>query len=64
MDKTTEIARSRGLVPDWAWYQLNGKSAHQNWMEQKEKMVERFANLEDSEADAPAISFLSEVKVK
>ena len=62
MDKTTEIARSRGLVPDWAWYQLNGKSAHENWAEQK--MMERFADLEDSEADAPAISFSSEVKVK
>ena len=64
MDKTTEIARSRGLVPDWAWYQLNGKSAYKNWAEQKKKMMERFADLEDSEVDAPSISFESEVKVK
>lgn len=64
MDKTTEIARSRGLVPDWAWYQLNGKSAYKNWAEQKEKMMERFADLEDSEEDAPSISFASEVKVE
>jgi len=29
-------ARKRGLVPDWAWYQLNGKSAQENYAEQKE----------------------------
>lgn len=25
--------RERGNVPDWAWYQLNGKSAVENYQE-------------------------------
>ena len=29
-------ARKNGWVPDWAWYQMNGKSATENYMEQKE----------------------------
>ena len=33
-----KLARRRGLVPDWAWYQINGKSATENWIEQREKM--------------------------
>ena len=28
-------ARQRGWMPDWAWYQLNGKSAQENWLEQR-----------------------------
>ena len=27
-----KYARRSGLMPDWAWYQLNGKSALENWM--------------------------------
>lgn len=37
-------ARRHGMVPDWAWYQLNGKSAQENWMEQRQKMLN---NLDD-----------------
>ena len=33
-----KFARRQGLVPDWAWYQINGQSAAENWMEQREKM--------------------------
>jgi len=64
MMKFMELARSRGLVPDWAWYQLNGKSAHQNWIEQREKMLESLTDQNDGEADAPNISFDSEVEIK
>ena len=34
-------ARKRGLVPDWVWYQINGKSVQENWTEQREKMKEK-----------------------
>ena len=33
-----KLARRRGLVPDWAWYQINVQSATENWIEQREKM--------------------------
>jgi hypothetical protein len=55
-----KYARRRGMVPDWAWYQINGKSAQENWMEQREKMFDTFANQED----IPHFTFTSEVKLK
>lgn len=39
-----KISRKRGLVPDWAWYQLNGKSAQENWMEQREANLDGIIN--------------------
>ena len=59
-----KFARRRGLVPDWAWYQLNGKSAEENFIEQRKKIYEKFADQEDGEEDAPQVSFASGVKVK
>lgn len=60
----TNYLRQRGKLPDWAWYQLNGKSAEENLIEQRKKIYERFADQEDGEEDAPQVSFASEVKVK
>ena len=57
-------ARKRGLVPDWVWYQINGKSAQENWTEQREKMKKRLADHKDEEEDAPHFTFTSEVKLK
>lgn len=57
-------ARKRGLVPDWVWYQINRKSAQENWMEQREKMKNRLADRKDEEEDAPHFTFTSEVKLK
>ena len=57
MTNFMRFARSHGLMPDWAWYQLNGASAQENWIEQREKIYA------DQEA-APQISFTSEVKLK
>lgn len=34
-----EIARQRGKCPDRYYYQLNGKSAQQNYVEQKKKKI-------------------------
>ena len=39
-----KLARRRGLVPDWAWYQINGQSATENWMEQRQKMLNNLAD--------------------
>ena len=55
-----KYARRRGLVPDWVWYQINGKSAQENWIEQRE----RLADQQTAEDDTPQFLFTSEVKLK
>lgn len=60
----TNYSRQRGTLPDWAWYQLNGKSAEENLMEQRKIFYEGLADQEDSEEDVPQVSFTGEVKVK
>lgn len=57
MTQTMNYARQRGWLPDWAWYQLNGKSAQENWMEQRE-------GLNITEDEPTQIVFASEVKIK
>ncbi|MDB7864423.1 hypothetical protein [Intestinimonas butyriciproducens] len=59
-----KYARRRGLVPDWVWYQINGQSAQENWIEQQEKMRERLADQQTAEEASPQITFTSEVKLK
>ena len=59
-----KFARRQGLVPDWVWYQINGKPAQENWIEQRTQMLEQLADQEDDEDPAPQFSFASEVKVK
>ena len=59
-----KLARRRGLVPDWAWYQINGQSATENWIEQREKMYQRLADQQDTEDDILHFTFTSEVKLK
>ena len=59
-----KYARRRGLVPDWVWYQINGQSAQENWIEQQEKMRERLADQQTAEEAIPQITFTSEVKLK
>ena len=36
-----EFYHDRGLMPDWAYYQQNGKSALENYREQKNKYVKK-----------------------
>ena len=52
-DKTTIHSRQRGTLPDRYWYQLNGRSAAENYAEQKQPT-------EDDEE----LIITSEVKVK
>ena len=43
MDITTKLAYQQGMLPDRYWYQLNGRSATENYIEQ------RFESRDDEE---------------
>ena len=47
MNDYIKYARKNGWVPDWAWYQINGKSATENYMEPREKMYEKLQEAEE-----------------
>ena len=57
-DQGTLLSRQRGTLPDQFWYQLNGRSAQENYIDQKEKM---YADLIE---DADELHIISEVKLK
>ena len=59
-----KFARRRGLVPDWVWYQINGQSATENWIEQHDKFLEKIRQAQSAEDDTPYFTFASEVKLK
>ena len=64
-----EYYHDRGLMPDWAYYQQNGKSAEENYAAQKARILSRAREaIEDQTSaadDEPiAISIVSEVKKK
>lgn len=44
---STIYARSSGKLPDRYWYQLNGKAAQENYMEQRRDIYEALADQED-----------------
>lgn len=54
----TNLYRSRGMIPNRYWYQLNGQSAQANWLEQYSRIQEQ------EEEVVPQIVFTSEVKIK
>ena len=58
-DQTTLLSRDRGTLPDRYWNQLNGKSAMENWKEQREQIL---SELEEDDSDSFRI--VSEVKIK
>ena len=62
MNDYIKFARKNGWVPDWAWYQLNGKSATGNYIEQREKIYEKLQEAEDQ--TFPYIIFTKEVKIR
>ena len=51
MDKSTEWARKNGMCPDMFYYQLNGKSAVENYNEQHQKIIGRLNQKEEIEID-------------
>ena len=34
-----KLARRRGFVPDWVWYQINGQSATENWIDYAREII-------------------------
>ena len=58
-DQTALLSRERGTLPDRYWNQLNGKSATENWKEQREQIL---SELEEDDSDSFRI--VSEVKTK
>ena len=61
------LYRSRGMIPDRYWYQLNGQSAQANWLEQRKEMYASIQEQDDggqAEEIIPQIIFTSEVKIK
>ena len=59
--KMVEFYHDQGWMPDWIYYQLNGKSAMENYIDQKRKMQKRF---EDRENLNPNVHITSEVTIK
>ena len=57
-DQSTLLSRQRGTLPDKFWYQLNGRSAQENYIDQKDRM---FADLTE---EADELHIISEVKLK
>ena len=57
-DQSTLLSRQRGTLPDKFWYQLNGRSAQENDIDQKDRM---FADLTE---EADELHIISEVKLK
>lgn len=57
-DQSTLLSRQRGTLPDKFWYQLNGKSVQENYIDQKEKMYADLAEEPDE------LHIISEVKLK
>ncbi len=42
-----ERLHNSGKMPDWIYYQVNGKSAQENWEEQHRKIIERYRQREE-----------------
>ena len=57
-------ARKRGWMPDWAWYQLNGQPAHENWAEQRKEIYQTLTEPENPDEEIPYYMLVSEVRVK
>ena len=56
-----EQLHDQGKMPDWAYYQLNGKSAQENFNDWHDKRIQEII---DSEDDSVDVNITSEVKVK
>ena len=58
-DQSTLLARQLGMLPDMYWYQLNGKSAEENWREQYNDHMSF-----DTDDGIDSLHVTSEVKIK
>ena len=58
----TNLYRSRRMIPNRYWYQLNGQSVQANWLDQREAI---YSSIQEQEEEVvPQIIFISEVKIK
>lgn len=60
----SEINRlhNKGKIPDWAWTQLNGRSAQENYIYLKEKQQKKFrAEQRQKQQDAALEKYVSEI---
>lgn len=57
-------SRAAGLVPDWIWYQINGKSAQENYQEQHDRVIENALTRIYGDDEPVEIKITSEVKKK
>lgn len=65
MDKEmSEYYHNKGMMPDWIYHQVNGKSAEENYIEQKRKRAQKFRALQPEADEVPEFHITSEVKVK
>ena len=60
--KQIEFYRRMGYMPDWVYYQVNGKSALENYLEQKERIYAE--QLNSKPEPMPSMSITSEVRIK
>ncbi len=59
--KMVEMLHDMGKMPDWVYYKLNGKSAMENYIDQKRKMQKQFMEREN---DVSNVHITSEVRIK
>lgn len=59
MDNNTKLAIEREQCPKWAEHQLNGKSAMENYITQKEKIMNDLVDSDDY-----TVNIKSELKIK
>ena len=52
-----ELNREKGFIPDRVWYQINGKSAEENY-------VEILKNRQKKSQEKETVQISSEIKVK
>jgi hypothetical protein len=63
--KEIERLHDRGLMPDWWYYQVNGKSAEENFNAQHKKMMEEYMAREREQEQKAAIEkYVNEVLEK
>ena len=54
----TNLYRSRGMIPNRYWYQLNGQSAQANWLEQREAIYSRIQEQEEEVVKITVVAIL------
>lgn len=59
-----EWLHDHGYMPDWVYYQQNGKSAQANWEEQHRKIYERIKMREEEQARQKQIEAEIEAEIE